>query len=259
MTRNLLFQIAYRGTCYHGFQMQKNALSVCGVLSQAVTAVTGERHGIVGCSRTDAGVHAREYYFHMKTASGIPEDAFVRALNAHLPQDIAVLFCREVPIEFHARFCAQQKEYVYQIWNAPVRNPFYEDTALHYKYPLDEALLNRAAREYEGTHDFAAFCSAGGSVSDTVRTVLSAGVRREGALVTFTVQGNGFLYNMVRIMVGTLLEISEGKMVLEQIPALYETRERSGAGRTAPPQGLFLNKVIYDPKWFSFGRDSSGT
>ena len=250
MARNLLFGICYRGTRYHGFQMQTNALSVCDVLHQAVTAVTGTRHGIIGCSRTDTGVHAREYFFHMKTESPIPEDAFVRALNAHLPPDIAVLSCREVPGEFHARFCAREKEYVYQIWNAPVRNPFYEDTALHYKYPLDEALLDRAASAFVGTHDFGAFCSAGGSVTDTVRTIFDARVRREGKLVTFTVRGNGFLYNMVRILVGTLLEISEGKILPESIPALYVSGDRGGAGRTAPPQGLFLNRVVYDEAWF---------
>ncbi len=250
MLRNLLFRLRYRGTRYHGFQMQKNALSVCDVLSDAVIQVTGSRHSIIGCSRTDTGVHANEYYWNMKTECSIPPDAFVRALNVHLPEDIAVTHCREVPMDFHARFCAREKEYVYRILNVPVRDPFCEDTALHYKYPLNDELLAAAASRFVGEHDFSAFCSAGSSVQDTVRTIYDSRISREGDLVLFTVRGNGFLYNMVRILVGTMLEASEGKIPLEAIEELFCCKDRGRAGRTAPPQGLFLNRVFYDEDWF---------
>ena len=167
--RKLLFEIAYRGTAYHGYQVQKNARSVAETLQDAVEAVFKKREGIVGCSRTDTGVHANQYFFHMETESGIPEKAAVIAMNNSLPSDIAVLSCREVPADFHARYSVRYKEYLYKIWDAPVRNPFLDGLAYHNRRRLDEELLHRCAQEFLGEHDFIGFCSAGGKKHDSAR------------------------------------------------------------------------------------------
>ena len=170
--RKLLFEIAYRGTAYHGYQVQKNARSVAETLQDAVEAVFKKREGIVGCSRTDTGVHANQYFFHMETESGIPEKAAVIAMNNSLPSDIAVLSCREVPADFHARYSVRYKEYLYKIWDAPVRNPFLDGLAYHNRRRLDEELLHRCAQEFLGEHDFIGFCSAGGKKHDTIRRMV---------------------------------------------------------------------------------------
>ena len=243
--RHLLLTLRYRGTNYHGFQVQQNALSVAQVVQDAVEAVFGARLDVKGCSRTDAGVHANSFALTLRTESGIPCDAVVRAMNVRLPEDIAVTGCREVPEEFHPRYSCTGKRYLYKIYNSPVRDPFLSGLALHWKYPLDENAMDAAARQFIGTHDFAAFCSAGGSVEDTVRTITAASVAREGALVTFSVTGGGFLYNMVRIMTGTLLEVSRGALAPSDIPRILAGRDRAAAGPTAPPHGLYLDAVFY--------------
>lgn len=243
--QNLLFKICYDGTRYHGYQVQKNALSVMTVIQDAIEKFTGIREPIVGCSRTDSGVHANEYYFHMKTELDLPPRAFVFGLNHVLPRDIVVLSCEPVPLEFHARYSARRKQYIYRIYNAPIRSPFYEGRALHYPGKLNDQLLDREAKAFLGTHDFAAFCSAGSKIRDTVRTIYTADVSREGDLVTFTVTGNGFLYHMVRIMAGTLLKINEGRLQPGQLPEVIASGNRLFAGKTAPAHGLYLNRVDY--------------
>ncbi len=243
--RKLLFEIAYRGDRYHGYQVQKNARTVAETLQDAIEAVFKRREGIVGCSRTDTGVHANQYFFHMLTESAIPERAAVTALNNALPDDIAVLDCREVPLEFHARYSVAAKEYLYKIWDAPVRSPFLEGLALHNRRRLDEALLDRCAQEFLGTHDFIGFCSAGGKMHDTVRTIYQTSVARTGDLVEFRVLGSGFLYNMVRIMVGTLLLADLGRLKEGDVTRILASRDRKQAGVTASPAGLYLNRVIY--------------
>ena len=243
--RHLLLTIRYRGTRYHGYQVQKNALSVAQVVQDAVEAVFGERLPIKGCSRTDAGVHANRFALTLRTQRGIPCGAVVRAMNVHLPEDIAVLDCREVPEQFHPRYSCTGKRYLYRIWNAPVRNPFLADLALHWPYPLDAAALDAAAQGFLGTHDFSAFCSAGGSVEDHVRTIYRASVTREGDLVTFSVTGSGFLYNMVRIMAGTLLQAAREQLGAAQVAAIVAGKDRSRAGVTAPAHGLCLDQVFY--------------
>ena len=162
-----------------------------------------------------------------------------------MPDDIGVIDCKEVPYEFHARYDCVSKEYVYKIWNSAEKNPFLYKYSLQYKYPLDEKMLNAEAKDYIGKFDYKAFCSAGSSVEDTVRAVKNASVDREGNLVTFRVEANGFLYNMVRIMVGTLLDISSGKIPQGKIPEIIASGDRNLAGFTAKPEGLFLNKIIY--------------
>ena len=243
--RHLLLTIRYRGTRYHGYQVQKNALSVAQVVQDAVEQVFGERLPIKGCSRTDAGVHANRFALTLRTQRGIPCGAVVRAMNVHLPQDIAVLDCREVPEDFHPRYSCTGKRYLYRIWNSPVRNPFLADLALHWPYPLDVAQMDAAARGFLGTHDFSAFCSAGSSVEDRVRTITQASVARQGDLVTFSVTGDGFLYNMVRIMAGTLLQASREHLGAAQVAAIVESGDRAKAGVTAPAHGLCLDRVFY--------------
>lgn len=246
MRRHLLLTIQYRGTRYHGFQVQKNAVSVAQVLQDAVERVFGERLDVKGCSRTDAGVHANRFALTLRTNAAIPCAAVTRALNVNLPDDIAVLNCREVPDGFHPRYSCLGKRYIYQIWNAPVKNVFLSDLALHWKYPLNVERMDESARAFLGTHDFTAFCSAGGKKEDTVRTITDASVARKGDMVVFSVTGNGFLYNMVRIMTGTLLEISRGGIAPDVIPEILQSRNRSLAGPTAPAHGLYLDEVFYD-------------
>ncbi len=246
--RNLLFFIRYDGRRYHGWQVQQNALAVQAVFQEALRRVLGAAPEIKGCSRTDSGVHALEYAVSMKTESGIPCERLLRALNHFLPGDIAVTSCREAPLSFHARYSCAGKEYLYQIWNHPVRDPFREGLALHYWYPLDEAVLNRAAQDFLGAHDFTSFCTLDGRApGDFVRTVTRAEVFREGDLVTFAVAADGFLYNMVRIMVGTLLRIAQGKFPPDAIPGILAARDRGRAGPTAPACGLYLHRVFYPP------------
>ncbi|MBQ7596093.1 MAG: tRNA pseudouridine synthase A, partial [Clostridia bacterium] len=170
---------------------------------------------------------------------------FIGAMNAVLPDDIAVKDCRGVGIDFHARYDCKGKEYIYKIWNSPARNPFCEGRYLHYKKKLDASFLNEQAQQFAGKHDFAAFCAAISSVEDTLRTVEYCTVSSYDEEIIFKVKADGFLYKMVRIMVGTLLEIAEGKIPGDSIPAIIESRNRNSAGRTAPPHGLYLNKVFY--------------
>ena len=244
--RNLLLGLSYDGTNYHGWQVQQNALSVQQVLQNALFPILGGPHELKGCSRTDTGVHADEYFVSVRTASRIPCDRLAAALNVRLPRDIAVQSCRTVPDDFHARYSCLGKEYIYQIWNHPVRSPFWDRYTLQYPYPLDVPMLHRCAQDYVGTHDFSAFCSAGGKKHDPVRTVDHFTVARDGAMVRMTVAADGFLYHMVRIMVGTLLRVAQGKIAPDAIPAILASGDRSRAGLTAPACGLRLHRVFYD-------------
>ena len=159
MQRNLLLKLAYDGTRYHGWQIQENAVTVQQVFQEALCKVTGRQEDLKACSRTDTGVHAREFCVSLKTESPIPEERLVAALNHYLPQDVAVRSCQRVGEDFHARYSCKGKEYCYEIWNHPVREPFLAGRALHYWYPIDEALLDQAARHYLGSHDFSSFCT----------------------------------------------------------------------------------------------------
>lgn len=243
--RNLKLKLMYNGSAYHGWQVQANADTVQGRVEKAIESVFGSHLTLYGCSRTDAGVHANEYFCNFRTEKNIPCESVVKALNANLPEDIAVVDCLEAEDDFHARFNCKSKRYVYKIWNTQVKNPFLTHTAYHYKYRLDDKMLDEAAKSFIGTYDFSSFCSAGSSVEDTVRTVTDASVTRDGDIVTFSVEADGFLYNMVRIMVGTLININEGKINKNGIKDIIASENRLNAGVTAPPQGLFLDKVYY--------------
>ncbi len=243
--RNLLLEIAYDGTNYHGWQVQRNAVTVQEVFQNAAQKLFCERPDVKGCSRTDSGVHANSYFLTLKTDSDIAVENVVTALNTYLPKDIAVLSCIDTDYEFHPRYNVKSKEYIYKIYNGKIRNPFFKNYAYHYKYPLDESYLREEAQTFVGTYDFKGFCSANSKVEDTVRTVYSFDVWREGDMVYFRVEADGFLYNMVRIMVGTLIFVNEGKIKKGELRDVILSADRKKAGKTAPPQGLYLNKVNY--------------
>lgn len=237
--------MAYDGTRYHGFQVQKNALTVCQVFQDAVETVLGKRWDVKGCSRTDTGVHARQYCLSMQCDTTIPPDKLVLALNRYLPPDVAVLQVEPVADDFHARYSCVGKEYVYTLLNSQVRDPFSPNLSYRFGYALDVDLLHRQAQDFVGSHDFAAFCSAGCDVESTVRTIRAFRVERQGERILFTVEGDGFLYNMVRIMVGTLLFIATGRLEQGSIPTILASGDRARAGKTMPACGLTLNRVFY--------------
>ena len=244
--RNLLLTIAYKGNRLHGWQIQENALTVQEVFQDALFEIIHERPDIKGCSRTDSGVHANMYCVSMKIAHPITNDHLMLAMNRYLPDDVAVLKVEDVPDDFHARYSCKGKEYVYKIWNSRVRNPFLHEMALHYRYDMDVEMLNREAQAYVGAHDFSSFCTLDKrEKGDFVRTVKYCRVERDGELVTFTVAADGFLYNMVRIMVGTLLAVNQGRIPENKIAEIIAAEKRKAAGPTAPACGLYLNKVFY--------------
>ncbi len=244
--RNLLFKIAFVGSSFHGWQQQENAITVQGELKKAFKALTGEDVNIIGCSRTDAGVHANEYYFSVKTESTIPVESFPVALaSSKLPGEISVYCCEEVNVDFNARFDCKKKEYIYVFENTQTPSPFNYKRSCNYKYNMDVELMNKAAQHFVGEYDFSAFCASGAQVVSKVRRIYSASVEREGDMVIFRVCGNGFLYNMVRIMAGTLLYVANGKIDVDSIPSIIESKDRTKAGITAGPDGLYLNKVYF--------------
>lgn len=243
--RNIKLIMAYRGTNYHGFQRQDNAVTVQGTVEKATSELFGGFVPVTGCSRTDTGVHANAFCFSVKTEKTIPCESIVRALNTMLPDDIVILSAQDAPADFHPRYSAVAKEYIYLIHNSETGSPFTADLMYHYRRRLDFGLFSETARQFEGTHDFAAFCSSGSAVSDTVRTIYCAEAAREGDTVSLRIKGSGFLYNMIRIIVGTLLEVNEGIISASDIPDIIASCDRNRAGRTAKAHGLYLNRVFY--------------
>ncbi len=245
MIRNLRLFLCYDGTPYHGWQMQENAITVQQALSDAIGRILGHKPTIYGCSRTDKGVHANIFCCNFRTEKTTPCNKIAYGLNAVLPESVRVLGCEEAEEDFNARFDCKGKEYIYKIWNSPTANPFMTNYALHFPYEIDEVMLDRQAKAFIGTYDFAAFCAAGSTVKDTVRTIYDCSVSREGSLVTVSVKGDGFLYNMVRIIVGTLLYINNGKIPQDTIPDIIKSKDRLRCGITAKAHGLYLNEVYY--------------
>ncbi len=246
--RNILLTLRFLGTRYHGWQVQENAHSVQEELQDAVEQLFGARDPITGCSRTDAGVHADMYCCTLRTDNPISCFKLIAALNAKLPDDIAVCAAEDVPEDFHPRYSCTSKTYEYHFYNGSARNPFYDDRALFVHRPLDEAFLDRQARDFLGTHDFTSLSNSREVINDNVRTVTEASVTRDGDLVVFRVTADGFLYNMVRNMAGLLLWISDGKREAGSIPDILEARDRNAAGITAPAHGLRLKQVTYPDK-----------
>ena len=244
--RRIALIFEYDGTDYVGWQIQPNGVSVQEVMDDAFYKLIGERPVLHASGRTDSGVHARAQVAHFDTECRIPADKFCYALNTRLPSDIRVKASFEVPADFHSRFSVIEKHYVYTINNSPHASAFTRNTALHIHYPLDKKRLDEAAAMFLGTHDFNAFRSSGGLNKTTERTIYESEWIKEGGLLRYHVAGNGFLYNMVRIMVGTMIRIGEGFDGPDVIEKALSDPERTNAGDTAPAHGLTLWRVKYD-------------
>ena len=244
--RNLLLTLRFVGTNYCGYQVQNNGITIAEKIQDAIESLTGVRSDIKGCSRTDSGVHAFMYCLNFKTDSKIPVCKIVQGMNRFLPHDIAVYDCKEVPLDFHARYFCKGKEYVYYFHNSYNKDPFLHSLAYRYGYNIDVDKLNKVGQILVGTHDFKSFCSVGTKVTDTVRTIYDFKAVRENELVKVYISGNGFLFNMVRIIMGTMLWINNDRLSEDDLTEILLSKDRSLAGPTAPAYGLYLNKVFYD-------------
>jgi tRNA pseudouridine38-40 synthase len=253
--RNLKLTIAYDGSAFHGWQIQPGVPTIQGALNDVASQVTQEKIIVHGASRTDAGVHALGQVAHFKTRSPIAADEFQRAFNALLPPAIRIMAAEEVGPDFHARWQSQAKTYRYRIFRGAVLPPFEHRRMLHYPWPLDEAGMSAAAREFAGEHDFETFAASSGSEEDdrdrtSVRVIHSSEIISdpERDELIYLVRGRSFLRYMVRKIVGTLLEVGKGKLAPEDIRALFAARDRSRSGPTVPPEGLYLVSLEYpDP------------
>ena len=245
MSRRIRLIISYDGTNYVGWQLQENGVSVQQRLNEALLYVTGETIQVHGSGRTDSGVHARAQVAHFDTSARMPADKFAIAMNMHLPRDIRVLFSEETTEDFHARFSAKNKTYRYTVQLGAHLDVFTRDIALHIHTPLDLSRMQLSAQDALGEHDFAAFMSAGSTLERTVRTVTRSEWSQNARYLFYDVSANGFLYNMVRILVGTMLEVGSGKLPQDAIRFALLSGQRSNAGATAPPQGLMLTRVQY--------------
>lgn len=244
--RNLAIKLRYDGTAYHGWQVQKNAVSVAETLEKALSTVVCHPVKCTGAGRTDAGVHAEVYIANFHTRSSIPTDRIPLAVNTRLPDDIVVVKATEVPEHFNAIGSCLRKEYTYRIYNSRLGNAFYVNRAWFYPKHLDESIMQRAADCFVGTHDFSAVRAVGTEVRSPVRTVHYFNITRTGDLIECRVCANGFLYNMVRAMVGTCVYAAEGKFAPEDVSAILESRNRTAAGPTVPPGGLYMTQLWYD-------------
>ena len=243
--RRIRLIVEYEGTAYVGWQIQPNGIAVQQKIEEAIEQVTGKKSVLQGSGRTDSGVHARAQVAHFDTDARMPADKFAFALNTFLPGDIRVLYSDEVPDTFHSRFDAKRKHYRYTIQTGPHAEVFTRRTSLHVHAPLSFDVLQNAASEYLGEHDFRAFMSSGTTMENTVRTIYFSEWTEEGRYLHYDVCGSGFLYNMVRIMVGTMLEICAGRLPADSIRKAFSTPDRSFAGATAPAHGLTLVRVVY--------------
>lgn len=244
--RNIALKLTYMGTNYHGWQVQKTQTSVAETLEQALASVVCHPVKVVGAGRTDAGVHALTYIANFHTNSTIPCHRLPLAVNTRLPQDIVVSRATEVPDHFNAIGSCLKKEYTYRIYNSRIRDPFFVNRVWFYPRLLDEAVMARAAAQFVGTHDFRAVRSVGTETRTTVRTVYYCTVERSGPVIELKVCANGFLYNMVRAIVGTCVYAAEGKLSPEDIPEILASGNRTLAGPTAPPDGLYMSDLWYE-------------
>ena len=244
--RNIAIRLRYDGSAYHGWQLQKQDITVASVIEEAIAKVCGHPARVTGCGRTDAGVHALRYCANFRTECSIPAERIPYALNARLPGDIAVTDALDAEDDFNAILSCIKKEYVYKILNSNIRDPFLENRVCFYPQQLNMEQMKKAAAAFVGTHDFKAVRSVGTQTKTTVRTVYSCTAEKNGDMITVSVCANGFLYNMCRAIVGTMVYASYGKLEPEDIPALLEAGDRRLTGPTMPPQGLYLNRVWYN-------------
>ncbi len=245
MTKSIALLLSYDGQGYHGWQSQANSKSIQDTLNAAATSLFNENIKVVGCGRTDTGVHAKNYFASLRTDSGIPLDKIPFGINAFLPPDISVRRAFLVPSDFHPVHSCIEKEYTYYIYTSPVRDPFLEGRALHNRLPLNLELMQKAAEQFVGTHDFSAVRSLGTPVKSTVRTIFACEVSQNDNITAIRISANGFLYNMARAIVGTLLDVSSGKIPADSISDILKSGDRARAGATAPAHGLYMTRVEY--------------
>jgi tRNA pseudouridine38-40 synthase len=262
--RNIKLTIAYDGADFHGWQFQPGFPTIQGEIDAAARKITQERIVVHGASRTDAGVHALGQVGHFKTASLLSAEEFQRALNALLPPSIRIVACEEMGHDFHSRWLAQGKTYRYRIYRGRVLPPFDYRRALHYPWPLDEAAMSAAARLFEGEHDFTSFAASSGSEDDDaerdmLRLIYSSEIIRpaESDEIHYVVRGRSFLRYMVRKIVGTLIDVGKGRLSPDDIPQIFEVRDRSRSGPTVPPEGLYLVALDYPDPTDSLASSSS--
>ena len=242
-------KIKYLGTDFHGFQVQPDKRTVQGELCRALEQATGVPCKVTGCSRTDAGVHANEFCITVDAdGASVPADKLSIAVSRFLPDDLSLFYAKECDNDFHPRYDVISKEYLYRIKNCKIYDPFEVGRAWFPQRPFSPEGIDRmksAIEYFIGKHDFSAFMSEGSDVTDCVRTVYSLSVEQYGDLIEIKISADGFLYNMVRIIVGTLAEIGYGRFSPDSVPLIIESKDRARAGMTAPPHGLYLNKVTY--------------
>ncbi|MEW6356312.1 MAG: tRNA pseudouridine(38-40) synthase TruA [Planctomycetota bacterium] len=243
--RNIKITVEYDGTNYCGWERQKNGVSIQEMLEKAIEGVTRKKTVIHGSGRTDAGVHALGQVATFQTASEIPAEKLLLAINAHLPRDIVVRKIEEVYGKLHARYDARSKVYRYTVLTGPAGSALDRDRVYHVKYPLNVSRMRKAAKCLLGEHDFRSFTTEAWTRKNTVRTLLDVKIERQGDRIVFTFEGDGFLYNMVRAIVGTLIDIGRGHLKVEDMKVILEARDRSKAGPTTPAKGLCLVEVRY--------------
>jgi len=243
--RNIKMTIAYDGTDFHGFQVQPNLRTVQGLLQETLEGVVGHSVSIIGSGRTDAGVHARGQVVNFHTTSRVPTEKWPIVCNVKLPNDLVVQQAEEVPADWHARFNAIGKVYRYHIDRGAYPDVFTRAYAYHHPYALRIEPMIEAAQHLAGRHDFTSFCAAATHVEDKVRLLHSVTLDEQGPHLYITCRGEGFLYNMVRIISGTLLDVGRGKIAPDEIPAILDARDRTQAGLTAPAHGLTMWEVLY--------------
>ncbi len=244
--RNIRLTIEYDGKCYNGWQKQPDKLNIQGEIERAIFNITKEEVDLIGSGRTDAGVHALGQIANFKTNSNMPIEKMAIAINSQLKNSIIIKKAEEVDERFHSRYNAKQKTYRYVINNSEYGTAIYRNLQYCFPIKLDEEKMKEAAKYFEGEHDFKAFKSSGTSGKNSVRTIYKAEVRKEGDNIIIELTGNGFLYNMVRIISGTLLDVGLGKIKPEEIPEIIESKDRQRAGRTLPAHGLYLVQVVYN-------------
>ena len=244
--KRIKLTIAYDGTNYCGWQVQPNGITVEEVVNKALKKLTGEDIQVIGASRTDSGVHALENVAVFDTHTTIPPERISYALNQRLPEDIVIVKSEEVAEDFHPRYCDCSKTYEYHILNTRIPIPTKRLTNYFVSYDLDVEKMRKAAGYLIGEHDFVSFCNVRTHVEDTVRTVTELEILKDGEEITIRISGNGFLYNMVRIIVGTLIRVGRGFYEPEKVKEILEAKDRKAAGVTAPPHGLILAEIRYE-------------
>ena len=243
--RNIKLVIEYDGKSFNGWQKQPNKLNIQGEIEKAIEEITGEKIDLIASGRTDAGVHSLGQVANFKTNSTIDIDKFPYAINSKLKKSILIKSAEEVPERFHSRYSVHSKTYRYTINNSKFGTALYRDMEYHFPIKLDENKMQEASKYFEGEHDFKAFKASGTSSKSSVRTIYKAEVKREGERVIIELTGNGFLYNMVRIIAGTLVDVGTYKILPEDVKNIIEKKERKNAGKTLPAKGLCLVEVQY--------------